>query len=129
MVDVDLSILGQNEKRFVEYEAGIRAEYSWVTPDSLNAKRAEILQKFLDRGRIYSTQQFFDKFERQARRNLERSIRRIASRPPAEAQSGSTTSRSVPAAFGGAWPSRSSLIHVACASRIHASATDFPFSA
>ena len=77
MVDVDLSILGQNEKRFAAYEAGIRAEYAWVTQAIFNAKRAEILQRFLDRKRIYSTEHFFVKYERQARRNLENSIQKL----------------------------------------------------
>jgi predicted metal-dependent HD superfamily phosphohydrolase len=77
MVDADLSILGQGEKHFAEYETGIRAEYAWVTQDIFNAKRTEILQRFLNRKRIYSTEHFFAKYERQARRNLENSIRRL----------------------------------------------------
>jgi len=84
MVDVDLSILGQSEPRFAEYEWGIRAEYEWVPQEVFNAKRAEILEKFLNRARIYSTPHFFDKYERQARRNLEQSIwqmRRAAGSP------------------------------------------------
>ena len=75
VVDVDLSILGQNEKRFDEYEVGIRAEYAWVSTELFNAKRAEILQRFLDRKMIYATEHFSRKYERQARGNLERSIR------------------------------------------------------
>jgi len=77
MVDVDLSILGQDDKRFAEYETGIRAEYGWVAQDVFNTKRAEILQRFLNRERIYSTDHFFAKYERQARRNLENSIREL----------------------------------------------------
>jgi predicted metal-dependent HD superfamily phosphohydrolase len=77
MVDVDLSILGQDETRFAEYEAGIRAEYLWVAQDVFNAKRAEILQRFLDRERIFSTEHFSAKYERQARRNLESPIRKL----------------------------------------------------
>jgi predicted metal-dependent HD superfamily phosphohydrolase len=79
MVDVDLSILGQSEKRFADYEAGIRAEYSWVPQNVFNGKRAEILQRFLARTRIYSTEHFFAKYERQARKNLEQSVRKLTS--------------------------------------------------
>lgn len=75
VVDVDLSILGQDERRFAEYEAGIRAEYTWVAQKVFNAKRAEILQGFLKRQRIYSTEHFWRKYEVQARRNLERAIK------------------------------------------------------
>jgi predicted metal-dependent HD superfamily phosphohydrolase len=77
MVDVDLSILGQDDERFAEYETGIRAEYSWVTQNVFNTKRAEILQRFLNRERIYSTDHFFAKYERRARRNLGSSIRKL----------------------------------------------------
>lgn len=77
IIDVDLSILGQKESRFSEYESQIRAEYSWVSEEVFNAKRAEILQRFLDRKRIYSTEQFFAKYERTARHNLQRSIRNL----------------------------------------------------
>jgi len=83
MVDVDLSILGQNEMRFIEYERGIRAEYAWVPQETFNAKRAEILQRFLNRARIYSTDYFFTRYERKARQNLEQSIRVLTSRTPA----------------------------------------------
>lgn len=77
VVDVDLSILGQNEKRFTEYEAGIRAEYSWVTKDIFNAKRSDILKNFRNRERIFSTNHFFARYERRARMNLENSIRKL----------------------------------------------------
>jgi predicted metal-dependent HD superfamily phosphohydrolase len=75
VVDVDLSILGQDERRFAEYEAGIRAEYAWVAQKAFDARRAEILQGFLKRQRIYTTEHFWRKYEVQARRNLERAIR------------------------------------------------------
>jgi len=77
LVDVDLSILGQDEARFAEYEAQIRAEYAWVTPEVFNVKRAEILQRFLARQRIYSTDHFFARYETRARHNLAASIRTL----------------------------------------------------
>lgn len=77
MVDVDLSILGQGEQRFAEYEAQIREEYRWVRKPIFNSKRAEILERFLARSRIYATDFFAARYEQQARRNLEGSIRRL----------------------------------------------------
>ena len=77
LVDVDLSILGQPEKRFWEYETQIRQEYSWVEDAVFRAKRAEILEQFLARERIYSTEQLSVKYEHQARKNLEASIVRL----------------------------------------------------
>ncbi len=81
IIDVDLSILGKPEARFWEYEAQIRKEYDWVPTEIFAAKRAEILEKFLARGRIYSTQPFLDRYEKQARANLQASVQKLMSRP------------------------------------------------
>lgn len=75
LVDVDLSILGREEARFFEYETAIRKEYAWVEESLFRKKRAEILERFLLRERLYATDFFRDKYEAQARRNLEKSIR------------------------------------------------------
>jgi predicted metal-dependent HD superfamily phosphohydrolase len=80
MVDVDLSILGQPEKRFCEYESQIRREYDWVPDGIFAAKRAEILERFLARERIYSTKEFFDRYEKRARANLEASVQKLRNR-------------------------------------------------
>jgi len=77
MVDVDLSILGKGEQRFAEYESQIREEYRSVPGLIFNSKRAEILERFLARSRIYATDFFATKYEQQARRNLESSIRQL----------------------------------------------------
>ncbi len=77
LVDVDLSILGAPSARFLEYEDQIRREYTWVPDATFAAKRAEILQRFLARERIYSTDQFFSKYEQRARTNLQDSVRKL----------------------------------------------------
>ena len=77
VVDVDLSILGQPEERFLEYEAQIRQEYGWVPRIIFAPKRAKILENFLAREQIYATGWFHGKYEQQARRNLETSIRKL----------------------------------------------------
>lgn len=77
MVDVDLSILGQRKERFQEYEAQICQEYNWVPQSTFASKRTEILERFLARARIYATEPFVAKFEKQARENLERSIQSL----------------------------------------------------
>jgi predicted metal-dependent HD superfamily phosphohydrolase/predicted acetyltransferase len=77
LVDVDLSILGQAADRFWTYEAQIRREYEWVPETIFCEKRAEILDRFLARPRIYSTEPLFAKYEQQARRNLQESIRKL----------------------------------------------------
>ena len=77
MVDVDLSILGRDEKRFSEYEWQIRQEYNWVPNAVFASKRAEVLEKILSRNRIYATEWFQNKYERQARMNLSESINHL----------------------------------------------------
>ena len=77
LVDVDLSILGQPEDRFWEYEAQVRQEYAWVPEDVFCTKRAEIIERFLARDRIYATEWFFQTREKQARSNLQASTQRL----------------------------------------------------
>ena len=74
LIDIDLSIFGKSETRFFEYENGIRMEYAWVPEPLYREKRAEILRKFLERKRIYTTKHFFDLYELSARRNISNSI-------------------------------------------------------
>jgi predicted metal-dependent HD superfamily phosphohydrolase len=80
LLDIDLSILGQDEPKFWKYEAQIREEYGWVPQPVFAAKRAEILTRFLSRPRIYATDWFRDKYEAQARTNLRASIERLEGR-------------------------------------------------
>jgi predicted metal-dependent HD superfamily phosphohydrolase len=75
--DIDLSILGQNQKRFAEYEKQVRREYKWVPGVIFREKRASILRSFLDRPALYATTFFRKRFEARARENLERSLRRV----------------------------------------------------
>ena len=74
LIDIDLSILGQSPERFSEYERQIRDEYSWVPADVFSEKRAEVLQRFLHRPRLYTTQHFSARYEQQARTNLAQSL-------------------------------------------------------
>ena len=77
LVDADLSILGQAVERYWEYEAEIRKEYEWVPEAVFAAKRAEILEGFLARERIYKTEEFFGRLEERARVNLRASVQRL----------------------------------------------------
>lgn len=74
LIDIDLSILGKPAERFAEFEAGIRNEYAWVPIDVYRQKRAEILDGFLQRERIYFTQSFQNRYENGARQNLSKRI-------------------------------------------------------
>lgn len=71
LVDIDLSILGANPERFAEYNEQVRAEYSWVPSLVYNMKRKKVLHSFLARPSIYNTSHFKERYEKQARINLE----------------------------------------------------------
>lgn len=77
LVDLDLSILGKPEREFDEYERNIRDEYFWVDEDDFRVGRKRLLQSFLDRESIYSTDTFKKRFEDQARANISRSIKKL----------------------------------------------------
>lgn len=77
LVDVDLSILGAPPVRFDDYEAQVREEYAWVPGWVFRRKRSEILAQLLSRERLFNTEAFRNKYEAQARLNLQRSIQAL----------------------------------------------------
>ena len=78
LVDIDLTILGAELERFNRYEQEIRAEYSRVEEQAYRAGRAQLMQGFLNRERIYQTRYFFDRYEEKARQNLKRLIQHLS---------------------------------------------------
>lgn len=77
LIDADLAILGKPGERFAEYERQIREEYAWVPAALFAEKRAEVLQRFLERPRIYRTEYFFNRYEVPARANVTEAIERL----------------------------------------------------
>jgi predicted metal-dependent HD superfamily phosphohydrolase len=77
MQDIDLAILGKDEKTFLKYDGDIRKEYSFVPIDEYKTHRAAILQKFLDRKHIYGTTAFRKLYETKARENLSKAIEKL----------------------------------------------------
>lgn len=76
-LDIDLSILGQDEATYDAYAEAIRREYAHVSDDAFRVGRAAVMQAFLDRPRIYATSIFHTKYEAQARANIEREIAQL----------------------------------------------------
>ena len=56
--------------RYAEFELQIRAEYWWVPTAMYRKQRAVVLNSFVRRSSVYSTHEFRERFERQARNNL-----------------------------------------------------------
>ena len=72
--DIDLSVLGGRPDAFELFERAIREEYRWV-PDALyRPGRVEVLRRFLGRPSIFQTAPFQERYEKQARQNLERVV-------------------------------------------------------
>ena len=74
LMDFDLAILGQPEKEYQLYTSQIREEYK-VFPNIIYTKgRKKVLQHFLDNEAIFKTAFFYDKFEKQAKSNLQQEL-------------------------------------------------------
>lgn len=74
MIDIDLASLGIAPDAFDANGDAIRREYPHVADADFFRARINLLGRFLDRPRIYYTQVFFDRYERAARANLERTL-------------------------------------------------------
>lgn len=74
LIDADLAILGAAEPDYDAYAQAIRREYAWVEEAAYRRGRSAVLERFLQRPRIYSTDEMFARLESAARRNLQREI-------------------------------------------------------
>jgi len=70
VVDIDLSILGRDPKRFMEYELDVEKEYAAIPTPAFRKGRGDFLEKFLERPRLFATEHFHQKYEAQARANV-----------------------------------------------------------
>ncbi len=78
LVDIDLSILGSPAERFERYDQDVRKEYAWVPGFRYQEARAQVLQSFLDRPRLYHGEHAVALLEGQARINLAAAMSRLA---------------------------------------------------
>lgn len=77
--DIDLAILGAPWERFLEYDEQIRTEFSHLDAVRFRSGRRSVLGRFLAAERIYRTEHFYDRLERQARSNIAALLRRFYS--------------------------------------------------
>ncbi|TRX59618.1 hypothetical protein FNH22_09885 [Fulvivirga sp. M361] len=72
--DTDLSVLGQNWKKYSEYYKNVRKEYR-IYPDLIyNPGRKKVLTHFLEMDRIFKTDIFYKTFEAQAKQNIQQEM-------------------------------------------------------
>jgi predicted metal-dependent HD superfamily phosphohydrolase len=74
LLDADLAILGATPEKYNEYAHAIRQEYAWVPEARYRGGRRAVLQRFLDRPRIFTTGALYQEREASARRNLSAEI-------------------------------------------------------
>jgi predicted metal-dependent HD superfamily phosphohydrolase len=75
--DADLCILGQPWNVYEKYYQQVRKEYA-LYPDLIyNPGRKKVLQHFLQLQQIFKTNYFFNKFEVQAKENVEKELQQL----------------------------------------------------
>ena len=77
LLDIDLSILGEDKNTYEKYEENIRKEYIHVPKVMYKLGRKKLLKKFLAQERLFQTDIFFEKYEEQARVNIEWAINKL----------------------------------------------------
>ncbi len=78
MIDIDLSILGARPSRYAEYERQLRQEHRHVPQQLYQSVRKKALRDYLAQPRIYYTDWFRQRYETQARANMQRALRQIS---------------------------------------------------
>jgi len=77
-LDCDMSILGAEPDVFAAYEAGIRSEYAHVPDLLFRIGRRRFLQRLLDQQRIFLSDDFHNRIDRQVRVNLALALAKIS---------------------------------------------------
>jgi predicted metal-dependent HD superfamily phosphohydrolase len=76
-LDADLAVLGCSRGDYKIYSEDIRKEYR-IYPDLFyNTRRKKVIKYFLSREQIYKTGHFYDKYEVQARENLQWELKNL----------------------------------------------------
>ncbi|WP_392340601.1 hypothetical protein [Moritella marina] len=70
-LDIDLTMLGQADAIYAGYEKSVRAEYQHVPLWLYKFGRKRLLKQFLGQPKIYYSDYFTEKFENQARVNIQ----------------------------------------------------------
>ncbi len=77
LLDADLSVLGKSYEAYSKYTKQIRKEYS-IYPDFLyKPGRKKVLKHFLELESIFKTEDFKNKYETQARENIEFELKNL----------------------------------------------------
>lgn len=78
IADADLSIWGSDPETYDQYSQQIREEYKGFDDSIFKAGRIDVLNSFMNRNTIFSTEKFIDLYENQARENIKREIESLS---------------------------------------------------
>ncbi len=81
LLDADLAILGTSPEEYARYAQAIRQEYAWVPEDAYRRGRTQVLERFLQRARIYQTEELYREREVAARSNLRKEYASLTGSP------------------------------------------------
>ena len=70
LIDLDLSVLARPELDYDEYTKAIRAEYRWIPDFIYRNGRRRVLEQFLEREPLFTTERGRERYEQAARINL-----------------------------------------------------------
>lgn len=73
-LDADLAILGSTWESYENYLQNVRKEYLIYSDDVYNVGRKKVLKQFLKKERIYISEYFYERYEQQARKNIEQEL-------------------------------------------------------
>tara|TARA_R110000868_G_scaffold227988_1_gene480946 strand:+ start:73 stop:753 length:681 start_codon:yes stop_codon:yes gene_type:complete len=76
-IDADLSVLGQSWETYSLYFKNVRKEYGIYPTFMYNSGRKKVLNHFLSMDRIFKTDFFYNKFETQAKQNLQQELQSL----------------------------------------------------
>ncbi|MEP5341397.1 MAG: hypothetical protein ABJL44_11005 [Algibacter sp.] len=77
-LDLDLSILGENEDNYQEYTAQVRKEHIQIPNFLYRAGRKRFLKNMLSREVIFYTSEYYETYEKLARKNLRNELNELS---------------------------------------------------
>ena len=73
-LDMDLSVLGSSWSEYEHYAHAVRQEYAHVSDDDYRVGRMAVLKELLAHPTLYLTDYYYERLEKQARKNIEHEI-------------------------------------------------------
>lgn len=77
-LDADLCVLGSSWETYLDYSQNIRKEYGIYSNEVYSAGRIKVLEHFIHKERIFTTEHFYKKYEKNALTNINREIQTLS---------------------------------------------------